>query len=466
MLTLLRSGIYLIARYGSALAAAAGIAIYTRALSPGEYGVYSLILGAGQFAYATLLQWLRIALVRFLPGSERPGTVLQTGGAVVAVLIGASALVAGAAALALPLWRTEILCGWLLLSSFSISDIVLGVLQAQMRSTRFTVSMLARAAASLGFGVWAARSGWGPVGIIVGTSLGYIAGAATGLVGTTGVIRFGRIENALLREFLWFGGATAAVAAFVAGINVADRYVVALMLGPAAAGSYAAPVDAISRTLVTALGAINLAGAPVVYKAYEEGGMARAAPHLERQLIALLACALPLAVAIAALGDDGLQLFLGHAFRAASRAIVPWAVMAAVLQSLQIFYLSYAFSLAKQPQKQVPALVVTAIVNLTFNVLFVSLYGVVGAAIGTSLSFMVCGGLTWWLGRRIVDLPLPTEDILRVVVATLVFAAVLFGFKMAVDRAMLAGLALAVAAYLAALLAMFWPERARFLAGT
>jgi O-antigen/teichoic acid export membrane protein len=466
VLTLLRSGIYLLARYGSAAAAAAGIAIYTRSLSLGEYGVYSLILGAGQFAYATLLQWLRIALVRYLPGSRQPAAMLQTAGAVVAVLVVVSALVAGALAWALPVWRINILCGWLLWCSFSISDIVLGVLQAQMRSTQFTMSMLGRAVASLGFGVWAAWSGWGPTGIILGTSLGYVVGTALGLVGATGVVRVGRIDSVLVREFLWFGGATAAVAAFVAGINVADRYIIALMLGPAAAGSYAAPVDAISRTLVTVLGAVNLAGAPVVFKAFEEGGLARAAPHLERQLVTLLALALPLAVAIAALGDDGLRLFLGPAFRDASRAIVPWAVTAAVVQSLQVFYLSYAFSLAKRPQAQVPALLATAAVNLAFNVLFISLYGVVGAAIGTALGFVVCCLLTWWLGRRLIALPLPGEDVLRVVAATLVFAGVFFGARLVDERAGIAGLALAGAAYLGALLAMFWPQRTRFLAGT
>lgn len=46
------------------------IALYTRLLSPSEYGEYALVIAAVTFVNTTLFHWLRLGLLRYNPKYE------------------------------------------------------------------------------------------------------------------------------------------------------------------------------------------------------------------------------------------------------------------------------------------------------------------------------------------------------------------------------------------------------------
>ena len=70
--------IYFAGRVGAALIVLLSISIYTRLLSPAEYGVYALIVSGVTMAYAATMQWLTFSLGRFLPAyPEREEIVLS-----------------------------------------------------------------------------------------------------------------------------------------------------------------------------------------------------------------------------------------------------------------------------------------------------------------------------------------------------------------------------------------------------
>ena len=76
---MLKSGIiYFVGRAGAALIVLLSISIYTRLLSPAEYGVYALIVSGVTMTYAAIMQWLTFSLGRFLPAyPEREEIVLS-----------------------------------------------------------------------------------------------------------------------------------------------------------------------------------------------------------------------------------------------------------------------------------------------------------------------------------------------------------------------------------------------------
>ncbi len=59
--------IYLFGRYGASAITLLAISLYTRLVSPSEYGVYSLTFTAATLLYSAFLFWLRDALLRFMP---------------------------------------------------------------------------------------------------------------------------------------------------------------------------------------------------------------------------------------------------------------------------------------------------------------------------------------------------------------------------------------------------------------
>jgi O-antigen/teichoic acid export membrane protein len=62
-----QTGIYLIARGLPGIAAFLAIPVFTRLLDPAAYGRYALVSATVGLLNALLFQWLRLALVRYLP---------------------------------------------------------------------------------------------------------------------------------------------------------------------------------------------------------------------------------------------------------------------------------------------------------------------------------------------------------------------------------------------------------------
>ena len=95
MHTLLRhSAIYLIARGVPGAINFLAIAIYTRLLSPQEYGQYVLVIAAVGFTSVLCFQWINLSLLRFVPSSEfATSDLLSTVKATYWAIVGFTALV-------------------------------------------------------------------------------------------------------------------------------------------------------------------------------------------------------------------------------------------------------------------------------------------------------------------------------------------------------------------------------------
>ena len=69
--------LYFIVRVGNGVFAVATLAVFTRLLSPEEYGVYALGMAVATIASGVLFQWLNVAVSRFYPPHiEDPSKVM------------------------------------------------------------------------------------------------------------------------------------------------------------------------------------------------------------------------------------------------------------------------------------------------------------------------------------------------------------------------------------------------------
>jgi len=73
------SFIYALARGVPGIVNFLAIVIYTRMMTPGEYGQYALVIAAVGLIDSVLFQWIRLGLLRFLPHySKHPQVLLST----------------------------------------------------------------------------------------------------------------------------------------------------------------------------------------------------------------------------------------------------------------------------------------------------------------------------------------------------------------------------------------------------
>lgn len=112
--------------------------IYTRLLSPAEYGVYALIVSGATMAYAGGMQWLTFSLSRFLPAfRDREEIILShvaAGFVVMASIIVLAALVLVPELTTDPSLRKLVVVGVGFLLSLSFAELSLTVFQMQLKA--------------------------------------------------------------------------------------------------------------------------------------------------------------------------------------------------------------------------------------------------------------------------------------------------------------------------------------------
>src|SRR5258706_14352056 len=117
------AAICLVARGLPGVIAFLAIPLFSRLLSPADYGRYALVVASVGLVNALLFQWLRLSLVRYLPVyKDEPERLKSTLLTVTLILIGATGLAAAVAYVipALRPWRGEVAAGWMLLAAQSV----------------------------------------------------------------------------------------------------------------------------------------------------------------------------------------------------------------------------------------------------------------------------------------------------------------------------------------------------------
>jgi len=430
---MLRSSlIYLVGRYGASAITLLAISLYTRLVSPSEYGIYSLSFTAATLLYSAFLFWLRDALIRFMPVyTEREHLLISQVAAGYLAVAGLSLLMllGFAFAPASPEMRRLVMLIVPLFLALAFCEIGLALLQSRLQPARYAALSLMRASVAGLTAATLAWAGWGAEGLVLGTGLGYLLCGMPILLRARHEIAWRDVDWQRIRQIGGYGLSFSVAGALVAFIAFIDRYIIAWMLGTEAAGFYAAPYDLASRSLQVLMLAVNLAGTPIIFKAYERGGLPEADLALRRQFVLLLGASLPVATGLAVMSTFATGVLLGPKFQAWGAILMPYIAAATVLQGLETFFFSFAFSLTRKPMGQTLVLAAVAVLNIGLNVLLIPRFGLLGAATATVLTYVFGIAGSWIAGRRILRMPVPALDAGKILLAALAMAAVLWPWR-------------------------------------
>lgn len=420
--------IYLTGRYGASAITLLALSLYTRLATPGEYGFYALVMALASALYACFGQWLRQILLRFATGAQTgheplPSAILQgfllSAMAISFVLVSLSFAFTGdlqrAVQIALPVFL-----------AMGLFELALAWLQLQLRSGFYVGISLLRTSTAALLGLLALSLGFGAQGLVLATLSAYIVAAAP--VFFTSRLGFGRpsIRREERSAMLRYGFPLAISAAMGAGLALADRAIIAALISTEAAGLYAAPYDLAMRTLQVLMLAINLAGTPLIIRAFEKHDTARTDYFLARQWGLLWAAGLPVTLIMAFMPHGIASLLLGPAFRDAGGHLMPLVAAATFLQGLESFYLSFSFSLAKRPLRQMLVLMAATFVNVVLTLILVPHYGIEGGAWATLASAVLAFVGSLWSGVSLRPLPFSPWELLRIAAAATPMALLLW----------------------------------------
>ena len=193
--------------------------------------------------------------------------------------------------------------------------------------------------------------------------------------------------------------------------NLADRYVVGLMLGAAAAGQYVAQFAIASRGMTMANGALVDLYRPALFDAENHKNHAQANKVFRHWTLASFGIGVLAVATVAVAGRLTAQLLLAAEYRQDAVETMLWVAAAYAVAGFTQVLEHRQLSLGRS-SRLLPSLAVGAVTNVAFAFLLVSHHGVVGAAQATFASFVAQALATaafLFAGTRVPLLPSTME---------------------------------------------------------
>ncbi|MEQ9314287.1 MAG: lipopolysaccharide biosynthesis protein [Henriciella sp.] len=417
---------YLPVNLASVLASFGGIYVFTRLLGADEYGRYALMFSVMALIHTAALAPAEAAAYRFTATADAKGETADHFATVRGLML--RSLFASALLMAL---LTLIVSGmpdylrllpWIavLLPLSTIVQTTLEAHKASQRVSRYALVASFKFVGSFLIGAliaWQTGAGAAApfIGLTVAAALLCIAELpwllAQGQGGTSDADR--------RRTYLAYGLPIAAALCLDLMLSAADRLLIALFMGEASVGEYAAGYGVADKTVLLLCAWAAMAGSPLVMAAYERGGKDAAAGEARSLISFILLLGLPAAAGLALVARPLAEAMIGEELRAGAAQIIPWIAFAGLMNGLLIHYFSEAFQLAKKTGERALLMAVPVIVNIAANLILIPRFGLIGAVGATVAAYAIGILLLGLRGRRYVALPLPLIDVGRIALACL-----------------------------------------------
>jgi O-antigen/teichoic acid export membrane protein len=400
------------AAYQAAAVLAAALAVltlplYTRSLSPADYGYAETLLTSIILASILLRLGIGEAFVRFWFDDEDPARRLRLARTTTAV-VGLSTTAATLAGLAAagPLSRallgtddaTLMACGLLGLWAFTNLEVAYALLRVEERRGTYAAASAINVVLTVVLTVLlVVVLDWGARGYVLGN---YAASTAV-LLG----LWWREREKLAVRPvmplgpLLRFGAPTIPAEATVFTLNVIDRAYLLRAESPAAAGLYAVAVKLATAVIVVVRG-FQAAWPPLAYSVRDDAQAGRLYALVTTAYVAVTGLSV---AAITLLGRWLVRLLAAPDYYAAHRAL-PWLALGWALYGLNLVFVTIA-GRAKVTTRNFPAAAAGVLVNVVVLVALIPPLGIAGAGIALAAAYLVMLALIHALTRRLFVVP-------------------------------------------------------------
>jgi O-antigen/teichoic acid export membrane protein len=412
---------YMVAHGTSAALGFLSVILFTRLLTPAEYGIYVVALSVAGIISALLFTWVRLSVLRFESEGEATDIRLTALAAyLLSVVTMPVVLAVTVFALGVPFDRA--VAAIVLALALGLFELGQEIVRARLDSTSYMRATVVRAFVAIGLSFALVKTGFGGFGLVAGVAGAYLVSA---LLFSGAVWRGPRkpFDRATFNTMLGFGIPMALSGGVFALHSALDRLLVAYLLGDAAAGIYGAAADLVRQIILFPALSVASAVVPLAIRSLAEEGVAAADEHLTRSAELLLAVVMPAVVGLAIVAPHFAALILGPEFRETASLLIPILVFAWLFQTISQQFVQVSFHLAKKPSLMVAHGLAILVVNLIAMALLVKPFGLKGAA--WSLVIAEAAGVVagFLLSQRAHPLPFAWRPLAKVVLAVLIMAA-------------------------------------------
>ncbi|MGZ3298297.1 MAG: lipopolysaccharide biosynthesis protein, partial [Asticcacaulis sp.] len=333
----------------------ATLVVFTRVLSPDDYGRYALAFGVASLAQTIVFTWLEAAMARFYPAEGRDDAEApRLYGTIYRLHILAFILFAAVSTIGLLLWPGH---GALKMAvSLSLGCVVfrslVKLVQEQRRSegrvAQASIIDMVQTAGGFTLGVVCALSGFGGASPILGAGL--TAALCLPFIAREdwGRAWRGRFDAPRARLYAHYGFPVSASLILTLALYTADRFLIAHYLDAGQAGAYHAGFSLASRILDVLFVWFGAAGVPALVHALESGGEAALRKTASQQLTTMAFVLFPAVAGLIMVTPSLGSLLIGGPLRDKALTVTPLISIGALFSGLNTYYFLQAFTLSRK----------------------------------------------------------------------------------------------------------------------
>jgi O-antigen/teichoic acid export membrane protein len=403
------------------------ILVFTRLLSPDDFGRYALAISITTLVHVGTFSWLEASMARFWAAERNQGladhftTVYRTMAVMTAVVLPIAGLL---------LWLSPIDDGLKLAIGAGLVGLPIRALTKLAQERYQAAGEVSKSAAmdigvTLGgflIGATCALMGTGAASPLIGMAVAPLLALPFVLSGELRQAQGGVHYRDRLIGYARYGYPIAAGLGLSLIMASTDRFLLEIFMGSAAVGAYHAGYSLSSRTLDVLFIWLGAAGTPALIMAWERGSREAFMTAAREQASTFILIGLPAAVGVALVARPLAEFMIGEDLRSVAASVTPWIALSALLSGMTSYYLGQAFVLGRRTDRLLLTLCIPAASNVILNLILVPGMGVMGAALATTTSFAIGLLASIALGRSVVVMPIPWTALSRCALACGVMA--------------------------------------------
>lgn len=400
------------------------ILVFTRLLTPDEFGQYALAFSVMTLSHTLLFTWLEAAMARFWAAQKDAASLADHYATIYRAFAWLAAVFIPAAAIGLLLWPAGNGVKWAAAAGLSaiLARSLVRIIQERRRAAGEVAASvrldMMQSGGGFAFGAGFALLGLGGSAPLLGLFVAATLCMPFALPKELKAAGGGRLDLNRLKDYAAYGFPVSAAMILAIVLATSDRFLIAAFLDEASVGAYHAAYSLSNRTLDIMFLWLGAAGGPALVMALERGGPEELRRAAREQVSTILLVTVPAAAGLALVARPLAEVMVGEGLRAASAQVTPWIALAGFFGGLATHYLLQAFTLGHRTRLLLLASCVPVVANLSLNIWLIPRFGLIGAAWATAATYAFAAAAYWTLGRRSMRLPLPLGTLAKTLAAT------------------------------------------------
>lgn len=408
--------------------------VYTRYLTPADYGVLNLLMIAGLLT--SMIPWAVVGPSLFrsyydYETEEERSLAVSTGFFLSTAITGVLLLIGVLFSHPLSMLLTgdseyAMLTAIMLLGSAlsTTNKVALVVFRAQKWSFKYTVVSTGSLFVSLGMTIYlVVFRRLNIAGVVFGSLAGNVVSAFLSLWMVRGYLRLAasRVE---IRKMVSYGLPFIPADVISFTWNSADRLIIQAFFGPSAVGLYALAWRLGQLVSILVVQPFSLIEPAIIFSGEEDP---RAKEFYARLLTYFLLVTTLVGLGVSLVANDVLRLMTSSEYWAAGH-IVPWISLASVLYGARTL-VSVGLALKRQTRWFPVSLAIGLALHLCLMFALLPVLGILGAGVSLSIGYLGMCVFRYVISQRIYSVSLEIYRLLRILIAALV----LFWFGKTID---------------------------------